>query len=75
MRVTNIGNIRQMHLKNMAHTLLEYHADEFIVGDFQHNKKKLNELTNVKSKKQRNRIAGYVTKLLSHKKKRTIMEE
>ena len=64
-----MGNIRQTFIKNIAIELLEKYPKEFIVGDYQHNKVKVAELTNVKSKLLRNRIAGYVTRRLSSNKK------
>ena len=60
-----MGNIRQINIKNIAIELLEKYPKEFIAGDFQHNKVKVAELTDVKSKLLRNRIAGYVTRRLS----------
>jgi len=64
-----LGNIRQTNIKNTAIELLEKYPKQFVVGDFQHNKLKVAELTDVKSKLLRNRIAGYVTRLLSPRKK------
>ena len=65
-----MGNIRQTSIKNTAIELLERFPNHFIVGDFNHNKLKVQELTDVKSKLLRNRIAGYITRRLSpHKKK------
>ena len=64
-----MGNIRQINIKNIAISLLEKYPEQFIARDFQHNKKKVSELTDVKSKLVRNRIAGYVTRLLSPHKK------
>jgi len=64
-----LGNIRQVNIKNIAIALLDKYPNEFIIGDFQHNKIKVAELTDVKSKLLRNRIAGYVTRLLSPRKK------
>ena len=65
-----MGNIRQTNIKNTAIELLEKFPKEFIGGDFQHNKLKVAELTDVKSILLRNRIAGYITRRLSpHNKK------
>ena len=71
-----MGNIRQINIKNIAFELINRFPDEFKVGDFQYNKKKVAELTDVKSKALRNRIAGYVTRILSPriKKERMIFE-
>lgn len=63
-----MGNIRQTFIKNIAIDLLEKYPKEFIVGNYQHNKVKVAELTDVKSKLLRNRIAGYVTRRLSPNK-------
>ena len=64
-----MGNIRQINIKNIAIALLDKYPNEFIAKDFQHNKKKVTELTDVKSILLRNRISGYVTRLLSPRKK------
>jgi len=65
-----LGNIRQTYIKNVAVELLHEYPKEFVAGDFQHNKVKVAELTDVQSKLLRNRIAGYITRRLSpHKKK------
>ena len=64
-----LGNIRQTFIKNIAIDLIQAYPNEFIVDDFQHNKKKVSELSDVSSKLLRNRIAGYITRYLSSKKK------
>jgi len=64
-----LGNIIQINIKNIAFELLDRYPKEFVIGDFQHNKKKVQELTDVKSKLLRNRIAGYITRILSPRKK------
>lgn len=45
--------------------------DQFKHDDFQHNKEKVAELTDVTSKTVRNRIAGYITRYLASKHKRS----
>ena len=66
-----MGNIRQTTIKNIAKALLEKYPEQFNPENFEYNKKKVGELTDVKSKLIRNRIAGYVTRLLSpHKKQK-----
>jgi small subunit ribosomal protein S17e len=64
-----MGNIRQTNIKNSAIELLEKYPKEFIIGDFQHNKLKVAELTDVNSKLLRNRIAGYITRRLAPHKR------
>jgi len=61
-----MGNIKQMFIKRTARELFNRYPNEFS-RDFEHNKKKVEELTNVTSKTIRNRIAGYVTKLVRMK--------
>ncbi|MDH7506766.1 MAG: 30S ribosomal protein S17e [Candidatus Thermoplasmatota archaeon] len=62
-----MGNIRQTFIKNIALNLVESFPDQFVQGDFQHNKQKVAELTDVGSNLLRNRIAGYITRHLSSK--------
>lgn len=64
-----MGNIRQLNIKHITFQLLNKYPKEFILGNFQHNKLKVSELTDVKSKFFRNRIAGYITRRLSSPKK------
>ena len=60
-----MGNIRQGFIKNIAYELLEKYPKEFKPDNFEHNKLKVAEFTDVKSKLIRNRIAGYVTRILA----------
>jgi len=61
-----MGNIRQSFIKRVARELFDRYPDQF-TRDFEHNKKKVEELTNVTSKTIRNRIAGYITRLVRMK--------
>ncbi|MBS3777707.1 MAG: 30S ribosomal protein S17e [Candidatus Thermoplasmatota archaeon] len=64
-----MGNIRQTFIKTLARDLLEKYPDQFMNDNFQHNKDKVQELTDVRSNLLRNRIAGYITRrLASHEK-------
>jgi len=45
--------------------MLEKYPKQFKVNDFQHNKLKVSELSNVDSTIIRNRIAGHITKKIS----------
>jgi len=56
-----LGNIKTLHIKQIAIQLVERFPDQF-TRDFDHNKKKVEELTDIKSKEVRNRVAGYVTR-------------
>ncbi len=55
-----MGNIRPTYIKRVAIDLVKRYNDKFS-EDFEHNKKIVNELTDVKTTVFRNRIAGYVT--------------
>ena len=65
----NLGNIRQTFIKNIALDLVKQYPKQFKHDDFQHNKKKVEDLSDVGSKLLRNRIAGYITRHLSREHK------
>lgn len=56
-----MGNIRSTYIKRIAVQLVERFPNEF-TDDYEHNKRKVSELTDVRSVMMRNRIAGYVTR-------------
>ena len=60
----SLGNIRQTFIKNIAIELTKRYPEQFKHDDFQHNKKKVAELSDVGSNIIRNRIAGYITRYL-----------
>ena len=64
-----LGNIRQTFIKNIAIDLAKRYPDQFKHDDFQHNKEKVAELSDVGSKLLRNRIAGYITRYLASQSK------
>jgi len=64
-----LGNIRQTFIKKIAIDLATRYPNQFKKDDFQHNKAKVQELSDVNSKVLRNRIAGYVTRYLTSKDK------
>jgi len=51
-------------VKRLARELMQRYPDKFTT-DFENNKKAVQLLTTISSIKLRNRIAGYVTRLLS----------
>lgn len=57
-----MGNIRPTYIKRVALELTRLYPEQF-TEDFEHNKKVVEELTDVPSTTMRNRIAGYVTRL------------
>lgn len=56
-----MGRIKQTYLKRVAKKLMKDYEDEFST-EFDANKKKVQELTDVQSKSMRNKIAGYITR-------------
>ena len=56
-----MGNIRQTYIKRVAIELVTKYPDEF-GADYDANKKKVDELTDITSKTMRNRVAGYATR-------------
>ena len=56
-----MGRIRTSFTKRLVNELLDKHRSVFN-DDFNHNKIKIQELSNVKTKKIRNQLAGYLTK-------------
>ncbi|USH00035.1 30S ribosomal protein S17e [Thermococcus argininiproducens] len=67
-----MGNIKQRFIKRTGRELFNRYPNEF-TRDFEHNKKKVEELTNITSKTIRNRIAGYVTRLVRLKEEGKIL--
>jgi len=57
-----MGKVRPKAVKKLAEKLLEEHRELFR-PDFEHNKLKLKEL-GIGGKRFRNRVAGYITRLL-----------
>jgi len=51
-------------VKRIARELLQLYADKFTTN-FDNNKKAIRSLTNISSPKLRNRVAGYVTRLVT----------
>jgi len=57
-----MGRIRTKAIKRLGRTFVKDFEKDFSV-DFQKNKKRLDEVSDIYSKKLRNKIAGYITKL------------
>jgi small subunit ribosomal protein S17e len=66
-----MGNIRQNFIKRVAIELVTKYNDQF-TEDFEHNKKLVGQLTDVKTTVFRNRIAGYVTTYRKNWEKATV---
>ncbi len=57
-----MGRVKNSLIKRIARELFEKYKDE-ITGDFYKNKELLKDIIQVQSKKLRNQIIGYVTRL------------
>ena len=62
-----MGRIKTTQIKRITFELIKKHKDIF-AEDFEENKKILSELLKNDSKKIRNSIAGYITRLMKNKK-------
>ncbi|BDH79201.1 MAG TPA: 30S ribosomal protein S17e [Methanothermobacter sp.] len=58
-----MGNIRTAFVKRVAKELVENNPGKFTL-DFEKNKKLVEELSTVSTKHLRNKIAGYITRLM-----------
>ncbi|MFW9810025.1 MAG: 30S ribosomal protein S17e [Candidatus Thorarchaeota archaeon] len=58
-----MGSVRPRYIKNAAKNLLALYPDTF-TDDFETNKRLVEQLTDVKTKTVRNRIAGYLVRLI-----------
>lgn len=56
-----MGRIKQIFLKRIAKKLMREYPDEF-KKEFEHNKHKVQEYTDIDSKPMRNKIAGHITR-------------
>jgi small subunit ribosomal protein S17e len=66
--VVLLGKVRTALVKRTAKKLLSAYPDYFN-DDFEHNKKVVRAIVDIPSKKVKNQIAGYITRLVKiHKK-------
>ena len=68
------GKVRTELEKRIARELVERFPDKFTT-DFETNKKLVESLTNISSRKLRNRVAGYITQLQNQKKQNKLTTE
>jgi len=61
--VSSLGRVRSHIIKNIAKDLMARFPNKF-TNDFSSNKQLVEDLTDVASKKLKNRIAGYLTRLI-----------
>ncbi|RLE66279.1 MAG: 30S ribosomal protein S17e [Thermoprotei archaeon] len=64
-----MGKVRPLYIKRAARKLLSLYPDKF-TDNFEHNKQMVAELTDIRSKTLRNRVAGYITRLVKIEKQR-----
>jgi len=57
-----MGRIKTSFIKHIARDLFEKNADKFST-DFGNNKKIMDQLIDIKSKRTKNTVAGYITSL------------
>lgn len=62
-----MGRIRTHFVKNISKILVEKHPDKF-GKDFEQNKKSLGEMRVFDEKFTRNKVAGYIVRVVSKKK-------
>lgn len=58
-----MGRIKTTFIKHLTNKILAEHGDKF-TDDFEKNKEILAEILEIKSKKIRNKVAGYITKIM-----------
>ena len=63
-----MGRIKITAIKTLANNMVEEFGDRFS-SDFEKNKTSLNEIKDIKSKKIRNMLAGYITRRMQIIKK------
>ena len=64
----NMGSVKSVSIKTLGNKLIREHGKNFS-DDFEKNKKILNDIKNIKSKKVRNILVGYITKEMQRIKK------
>ena len=64
-----MGSVKPSYIKNFAMDLLRAYEGSFS-PDFEQNKLKVSEYTDIKNKNIRNRVAGYITRVLRRKSTR-----
>lgn len=63
-----MGRVKSIAVKVLADELIKEHGDKFTT-DFEKNKKVLNEVKKIKSKRVRNILVGYISKRMQQIKK------
>ena len=64
-----MGSVKPSYIKNYAMEQLRSHEDSFS-PDFEANKLKVSEYTDIKNKTIRNRVAGYISNVMRQRSTR-----
>ncbi len=67
-----MGTVREKVIKRTAYKLVKQYPDIW-TEDFEHNKRMLSQIAEIKSKVYRNRIAGYITRLKVREREGTLV--
>ena len=62
----SMGQIKTLHIKNLAKELLEKYPDKF-TNNYEKNKELMKKLVEMESKTIRNEVAGYIVHLIEKK--------
>ncbi len=62
-----MGRVKPRYIKSLSVKLLEMYPDRF-TESFEENKRAVAELADLQSKSVRNKVAGYITRLVKAKK-------
>jgi small subunit ribosomal protein S17e len=68
-----VGQVRTLHIKNLAKTFVEKYPDRF-TKNFEKNKEELDKIVQLESKKIRNEVAGYIVNVIKMQSKPKGME-
>jgi len=69
-----MGRVKPKFIKSLAEKLLEAYPDRF-TESFEENKKAVAELADIPSKTVRNKVAGYITRLVKRQKAKEKAEQ
>lgn len=61
-----MGRVRQTYVKRLAKDMVSADEDRFS-EDFEENKEELKEMEEFQSKRLRNRVAGYIVRVVGNK--------
>ena len=64
----SLGNVKPAYIKKIALELVQKFPDQF-TDDFEKNKVLVTKLTTINTKNMRNRIAGYISRIMEDRKK------